>query len=49
MVVGLALAAAAVERQKSNGGPVPAAVARLTPVGDLAASQRLNLDRVRRQ
>jgi subtilase family serine protease len=40
---GLALGAAAAERQQLNGGHVPAAVARLAPVGRLPASQRLNL------
>jgi hypothetical protein len=40
---GLASAAGAAERQKLNGGHVPAAVARLAPVGRLPASQRLNL------
>src|ERR1035437_7214433 len=43
MVFGLALAAAAAERQQLNGRHVPAAVARLAPVGDLPGSQRLNL------
>ena len=43
MGLGLALTAAAAERQKLKGGHVPAAVARLAPVGGLPGSQRLNL------
>ena len=43
MVFGLAMAAAAAERQQLHGRYVPAAVARLAPVGDLPGSQRLNL------
>ena len=43
MVFGLAPAGWAAERQRLNGGHVPAAVARLAPVGRLPGSQRLNL------
>ena len=43
MAFGLALSAGAAERQKLHGRHVPAAVARLAPVGSAPASQRLNL------
>ena len=43
MAVSLTLAAVAAERQTLKGGHVPAAVARLTPVGDLPGTQRLHL------
>jgi alpha-tubulin suppressor-like RCC1 family protein len=39
----LALSSAAAGKQMVSGGHVPAAVAKLTPVGSLPASQRLNL------
>src|ERR1039457_7059578 len=41
--VSLALTVAAAQRQKLNSRHIPEAVARLTSVGDLPSSQRLNL------
>ncbi len=43
MVAGVVLAAAAADRQKLIGCHIPAAVARLTPLGELPGAQRLNL------
>src|ERR1039458_3635133 len=41
--VSLALTAGGAQRQKLNSRHVPEAVARLTPIGTLPGSQRLNL------
>jgi subtilase family serine protease len=41
--VSLALTAGGAQRQKLNSRHIPEAVARLTPIGDLPSSQRLNL------
>ena len=43
MAAGLALSAAAAERQTLSSRHVPEAVTRLTPIGDFSGSQRLNL------
>jgi uncharacterized repeat protein (TIGR01451 family) len=43
LAFGLPLAAGAAPRQGLRGGHVPAAVARLTPIGNLPGAQRLNL------
>jgi hypothetical protein len=43
LAFGLPLAGSAAPRQQLSGGHVPAAVARLAPVGSLPGSQRLNL------